>query len=151
MGVGVFVAVSVRLGVLVAVFIGVAVAVGLEVAVSVGVVVMVAVAVRLGMLVAVSIGVAVDVLVQQYFRKAGVTQTDPSGAQITDDTGQPVLGPERDARQVFDRLAGCWTHWGREHGYFDTDDDAQAFHDELCYMLSDQFSAPNTADNLIST
>ena len=88
--------------------------------------------------------VAVDVLVQKYFRKAGVPQTDPSGAPITDDTGQPVLGPERDARQVFDRLAGCWTHWGREHGYFDTDDDAQAFHDELCYMLATQTGAPNS-------
>ncbi len=56
----------------------------------------------------------------------------------------PVTGPERDARQVFHRLAGCWTHWGREHGYFDSDDDAQTFEDELSYMLANQMTAPNS-------
>ena len=56
----------------------------------------------------------------------------------------PVTGPERDARQVFHRLAGCWTHWGREHGYFDSEDDAQAFEDELSFMLANQMTAPNS-------
>jgi hypothetical protein len=49
-----------------------------------------------------------------------------------------------DARQVFHRLAGCWTHWGEEHGYFDSEDDAQAFYDELCHMLAAQHAAPNS-------
>ena len=31
------------------------------------------------------------------------------------------FGPERDARQVFDRLAGCWTYWGWKYGYFDSE------------------------------
>ncbi len=88
--------------------------------------------------------VAVDVLVQKYFRKAGVPQVDEEGEPLLDDGGNPVLGPERDARQVFERMAGCWTHWGREHGYFDTDEDAQAFHDELCFMLANQIAAPNS-------
>jgi ribonucleoside-diphosphate reductase alpha chain len=88
--------------------------------------------------------VAVDVLVQKYFRKAGVPQVDADGGPIFDDDGRPVTGPERDARQVFNRLAGCWTHWGREHGYFDTEDDASAFHDELCCMLANQMTAPNS-------
>ncbi|MFV2071781.1 MAG: vitamin B12-dependent ribonucleotide reductase [Thermoanaerobaculales bacterium] len=88
--------------------------------------------------------VAVDVLVQKYFRKAGVPQTDDNGDPLVDDNGNPVTGPERDARQVFNRLAGCWTHWGRGHGYFDSDEDADAFHDELCHMLAAQVAAPNS-------
>ncbi|MEE4270812.1 MAG: vitamin B12-dependent ribonucleotide reductase [Thermoanaerobaculales bacterium] len=88
--------------------------------------------------------VAVDVLVQKYFRKAGVPQLDDDGNPLLGDDGHPVTGPERDARQVFDRLAGCWTHWGREHDYFDTEEDARAFHDELCYMLANQMTAPNS-------
>jgi ribonucleoside-diphosphate reductase alpha chain len=54
--------------------------------------------------------VAVDVLVQKYFRKAGVPQIDDDGNPEVSESGEPVTGPERDARQVFDRLAGCWTH-----------------------------------------
>jgi ribonucleoside-diphosphate reductase alpha chain len=88
--------------------------------------------------------VAVDVLVQKYFRKAGVPQFDEEGTPETSESGEPLTGPERDARQVFNRLAGCWTFWGKEHGYFDTDEDAEAFHDELCYMLASQLSAPNS-------
>ena len=88
--------------------------------------------------------VAVDVLVQKYFRKAGVPQVDADGTPVLDNDGSPVTGPERDARQVFHRLAGCWTHWGREYGYFDSEDDAQAFYDELCSMLANQMAAPNS-------
>ncbi len=88
--------------------------------------------------------VAVDVLVQKYFRKAGVPELDDDGNPQLDDRGKPVTGPERDARQVFHRLAGCWTHWGREHGYFDSEEDAQTFEDELNFMLANQMTAPNS-------
>ena len=88
--------------------------------------------------------VAVDVLVQKYFRKAGVPQLDEAGNPEIGDDGNPVTGPERDARQVFHRLAGCWTHWGREHRYFDSEDDAQTFEDELSFMLASQMTAPNS-------
>jgi ribonucleoside-diphosphate reductase alpha chain len=88
--------------------------------------------------------VAVDILAQKYFRKAGVPQRGSDGKLATDDAGNPVLGGERDARQVFHRLAGCWRHWGEEHGYFDGADDAQAFEDELCHMLAAQHAAPNS-------
>ena len=88
--------------------------------------------------------VATDILAQKYFRKAGVPQLDAEGKPLENADGTPVLGAERDARQVFHRLAGCWTHWGKEHGYFDGDDDASAFYDELCYMLAAQFVAPNS-------
>jgi len=88
--------------------------------------------------------VATDILAQKYFRKAGVPQQDSDGEPILDESGEPVLGAERDARQVFHRLAGCWTHWGNSHDYFDTDEDAQAFYDELCHMLAAQQAAPNS-------
>ncbi len=88
--------------------------------------------------------VATDILAQKYFRKAGVPQRDQQGNLLKDAGGKPVLGPESDSRQVFERLAGCWTHWGEQHGYFDTPADARTFHDELCYMLAQQYAAPNS-------
>ncbi len=87
---------------------------------------------------------AVDILAQKYFRKAGVPQVGPDGAPLAGPDGTPVLGGERDARQVFHRLAGCWTHWGKTHGYFNTEEDAAAFYDELCAMLARQMAAPNS-------
>ena len=64
-------------------------------------------------------------------------------------TGQrpmpPVeMGPEKSARQVIHRLAGCWRHWGETHNYFDTPEDAQAFYDEIVYMMVHQMCAPNS-------
>jgi ribonucleoside-diphosphate reductase alpha chain len=88
--------------------------------------------------------VATDILAQKYFRKSGVPQLDPDGTPLQDKEGRPVLGGERDARQVFHRLAGCWTHWGQNYGYFDTPTDARAFYDELCQMLATQVAAPNS-------
>ena len=94
--------------------------------------------------------VAVDILAQKYFRKAGVPQRgtaehgDAEGKLLTDERGNPVLGGERDARQVFHRLASCWRHWGEEYGYFDGADDAQTFEDELCHMMAAQHAAPNS-------
>ena len=76
--------------------------------------------------------VATDILAQKYFRKAGVPLKDGR------------TGVENDSRQLFHRLAGCWRHWGEQHGYFDGDEDAQAFYDELCHMLATQKAAPNS-------
>src|SRR6185503_7900717 len=89
-------------------------------------------------------GVATDILAQKYFRKSGVPQYAPDGKPLLDREGRPVLGGERDARQVFHRLAGCWMHWGEKYGYFDTPSDARAFYDELCHMLAAQVAAPNS-------
>ncbi|HEX6145213.1 MAG TPA: vitamin B12-dependent ribonucleotide reductase [Acidimicrobiia bacterium] len=88
--------------------------------------------------------VAADIMVSKYFRKAGVPQFDDEGNQVFDESGEPVLGPERSARQVFDRLAGTWRHWGEREGYFASNDDATAFEDELKYMLANQMAAPNS-------
>ncbi len=83
--------------------------------------------------------VATDILAQKYFRKAGV---NPPGAVDAD--GRALPAGETSARQVFHRLAGCWAHWGRQHGYFDTDADAQAYYDEMSWMLATQVAAPNS-------
>ncbi len=88
--------------------------------------------------------VAADIMVSKYFRKAGVPQYDDDGEQVLDDDGTPVTGAERSARQVFDRLAGTWRHWGEKEGYFASTEDAAAFEDELRYMLANQMAAPNS-------
>lgn len=87
---------------------------------------------------------ATDIMVSKYFRKAGVPQTDASGQVLRDEQGNIVTGPERSVKQVVHRLAGCWRWWGEKHGYFDTTEDAQAFYDELAYMLLHQMCAPNS-------
>jgi ribonucleoside-diphosphate reductase alpha chain len=80
--------------------------------------------------------VATDIIVSKYFRKAGVPQTVESG--------NTVLGSETSARQVFDRLAGTWRWWGEKYGYFASAGDAQAFEDEMKYMLANQIASPNS-------
>ena len=87
---------------------------------------------------------ATDILAQKYFRKAGVPLKDSKGKAILNEDGTPKTGSENSLRQVVDRLAGCWRHWGEEHGYFDSADDAQRFYDEIAYMLMNQMSAPNS-------
>lgn len=72
--------------------------------------------------------VATDILAQKYLRLAGI----------------PKIGAESDCRQVFERLSGCWTDWGRRYKYFDSEADAEAFHDETRYMLARQMAAPNS-------
>src|SRR5688572_22388327 len=87
---------------------------------------------------------ATDIMVSKYFRKAGVPQLDENGGVMRDESGNAITGPEKSAKQVINRLAGCWRYWGEKHGYFDTAEDAQAFYDELAYMLLHQMCAPNS-------
>ncbi|CUT09694.1 Ribonucleotide reductase of class II coenzyme B12dependent EC 11741 [Bradyrhizobium sp.] len=104
--------------------------------------------------------VASDVLAQKYFRKAGVAarlkkveeESVPSFLwRSVPDTEALALLPEKEryvselsAKQLFDRLAGCWTYWGWKGKYFSSDEDAQTFYDELRYMLTMQMVAPNS-------
>ena len=104
--------------------------------------------------------VATDIIAQKYFRKAGVpTQTRPipeddvpewlwrreaDQAKLKDMPESERFDGEHDARQVFDRLAGCWTYWGWKYGYFTDADSAQAYYDEMRYMLAKQMAAPNS-------
>ena len=104
--------------------------------------------------------VASDVLAQKYFRKAGV----PAVLKRVKEKGVPAFlwrsvadeaklaelpedaryVGETSARQVFDRLAGAWTYWGWKGGYFSSEADAQAYYDEMRYMLAAQMGAPNS-------
>ncbi|MBS0471517.1 MAG: vitamin B12-dependent ribonucleotide reductase [Proteobacteria bacterium] len=95
--------------------------------------------------------VACDVLAQKYFRKAGVpTALKPVAEEgvpeflwrKTADSGE--TRGENSAKEVFDRLAGTWAYWGWKGGYFDGEEDARAFKDELSYMLATQKAAPNS-------
>ncbi|RME53888.1 vitamin B12-dependent ribonucleotide reductase [Candidatus Woesearchaeota archaeon] len=88
--------------------------------------------------------VATDILAQKYCRKTGVPQFDKDGKVKKDEAGNPVLGPERSVKQVVSRLTSCWRHWGEQFGYFSSEEDAQAFEDELKYMLVNQMMAPNS-------
>lgn len=96
--------------------------------------------------------VASDVLAQKYFRKAGIPQdltsveenTVPHWLWRSQPKSKTTFGGETSARQVFDRLAGAWTYWGWKGGYFDSEEDAHAFFDEMRYMLCTQMVAPNS-------
>ena len=104
--------------------------------------------------------VASDVIAQKYFRKAGV----PAAVKKVAEKGVPeflwrsvpdteamkslpenlrFVG-ESSARQVFDRLAGAWAYWGWKGGYFTKESDAQAYFDEMRFMLAEQMAAPNS-------
>src|SRR4051794_13979887 len=54
--------------------------------------------------------------------------------------------PERESsvKQMIGRVAGTIATWGRDGGYFATDDDAQAFEDELTHILLHQMAAFNS-------
>jgi ribonucleoside-diphosphate reductase alpha chain len=87
---------------------------------------------------------ATDIMVSKYFRRAGIPQADERGNLLRDVDGAIVTGPERSVKQVIRRMAGCWRHWGQQYGYFETAQDAQAFEDELSFMLLHQMAAPNS-------
>jgi ribonucleoside-diphosphate reductase alpha chain len=97
--------------------------------------------------------VAVDILAQKYFRKAGIAakleRVPEAGVpqwlqRSRPAAGDPCSTQETDGRQVFRRLAGCWTYWGWKGGYFGSEEDAKAFYDENCHMLAAQMAAPNS-------
>ena len=96
--------------------------------------------------------VAGDVLAQKYFRKAGVPKNRvpveensvPSWLWQHEAAPESPCGGETSARQVFDRMCGTWTYWGWKGGYFDSEDDARAYYDEMRYMLCRQMGAPNS-------
>lgn len=104
--------------------------------------------------------VATDIIAQKYFRKAGVpvklrkvaeegvpewlqrSEADTDAMDGISQENRYVM--ESDSRQVFDRMAGCWTYWGWKHGYFNEESDAKAYYDEMRYMLATQMAAPNS-------
>ena len=104
--------------------------------------------------------VACDIIAQKYFRKAGVParlkpvvekdvpewlwrQTADLDALDALPEEERYVG-EISSTEVFDRLAGTWTYWGWKGGYFDGEGDANAYFDEMRYMLARQMGAPNS-------
>jgi ribonucleoside-diphosphate reductase alpha chain len=51
---------------------------------------------------------------------------------------------ERSVKQMLTRVAGTISDWGTKRGYFASDADAQAFQDELTYILLHQMAAFNS-------
>lgn len=88
--------------------------------------------------------IATDIIAQKYFRRKGVPQLNKKGEVRTDKNGDPILGSETSAKQTINRMAGAWRWWGEQYGYFDSKEDAQAFEDEVAYMLMTQMAAPNS-------
>ena len=104
--------------------------------------------------------VACDVLAQKYFRKAGIPaklkrveendvpswlwRSVPDADALKDLPEEDRYVGETSAKQVFNRLAGCWTYWGWKGGYFDSGADAHAYYDEMIHMLCQQMCAPNS-------
>jgi ribonucleoside-diphosphate reductase alpha chain len=70
---------------------------------------------------------ATNIVAQKYFR----------GRLGTDER-------ESSVKQMVGRVAGTIAAWGREGGYFASDDDAQAFEDELTHILLNQMAAFNS-------
>ena len=104
--------------------------------------------------------VATDIIAQKYFRKAGIPvllkkvheegvpewlcRSEADYEAMKNISEEEKYISEKDSRQVFSRLAGCWTYWGWKHNYFDTEADAKNFYNEHCYMLAEQMAAPNS-------
>jgi ribonucleoside-diphosphate reductase alpha chain len=70
---------------------------------------------------------ATNIVAQKYFR-----------GQL----GHPAR--ERSVKQMIGRVAGTIAAWGRERGYFASDEDADAFEAELTYILLHQMAAFNS-------
>jgi ribonucleoside-diphosphate reductase alpha chain len=85
---------------------------------------------------------ATDIMVSKYFRKAGVPQTDPqTGKPLIDDDGRSHdrAGAQRGRSFIASRGAGAT---GARRTATSTPADAQAFYDELCYMMVHQMARP---------
>lgn len=104
--------------------------------------------------------IATDIIAQKYFRKAGVPKylkkinepgvpewlqrSEADASKLIEVGEKEFYTSENDSRQVFNRLAGCWTYWGWKYNYFDTEEDARNYYDEMFYMLANQMTAPNS-------
>jgi ribonucleoside-diphosphate reductase alpha chain len=104
--------------------------------------------------------VATDIMAQKYFRKAGIPailkrveeegiptwlqRSAPDEEALAKLPAEQRYDREQDSRQVFERLAGCWTYWAWKYDHFETEEEAKSFYDELRWMLARQYCAPNS-------
>lgn len=87
---------------------------------------------------------------EKYFRRADVPQF-PIGiydrhaaAELNIDLNTLPRGAEKSLKYVVNRMAGCLTHWGIEHGYFTSQESATNYYNELAYMMIHQYGALNS-------
>ena len=71
---------------------------------------------------------ATDIAASKYFKRAQV----------------PITGIEVSVKQMISRVSETIRQFGEENNYFDSKEDAQAFEDELTYMLVNQIGAFNS-------
>ncbi len=90
---------------------------------------------------------ATNIVAQKYFRG----QLDDSGAAHSGEAGgragdKPESSParERSVKQMIGRVASTIASWGRERGYFATDEDGDTFEAELTHILLHQMAAFNS-------
>jgi ribonucleoside-diphosphate reductase alpha chain len=90
---------------------------------------------------------ATNIVAQKYFRG----QLDDADAARSGEAGRRAGGRsagsparERSVKQMIGRVAGTIAGWGRERGYFATDEDAAAFEEELTHILLHQLAAFNS-------
>lgn len=104
--------------------------------------------------------VATDIIAQKYFRKSGVPtiskrvsengvpewlqRSEPDTSALEALPAEQRFRSEQTAKELFHRLAGTWTYWGWKHKYFDSEEDAKSYYDEMVYMLENQMGAPNS-------
>lgn len=72
---------------------------------------------------------AVDIVSLKYLRKTNVPN----------DTGV-----ENDFRELFLRMAKCWSFWGKKQGLLTSSSQAKIFEEEILFMLVHQMAAPNS-------
>lgn len=99
---------------------------------------------------------ATDIIAQKYFRKNGIPVKTKKLAEPgipewlqrsipdLDDVKGDLYRGEKSAKEVCHRLAGTWAYWGFKHKYFDSEEDAKIFYDEMVFMLINQMAAPNS-------
>jgi ribonucleoside-diphosphate reductase alpha chain len=80
---------------------------------------------------------ATNVVASKYFR--GPLNKEAAAAP---GHGAPVR--ERSVKQLVDRVVNTLTDWGRTDGYFGSEDEASAFHDELKHILVSQKACFNS-------
>ena len=81
----------------------------------------------------------------QRAERSSMQDARTSSKVVHDDDGSAEPRPaSATARQVFHRLAGCWTYWGEKVRLLRHAEDAKAFYDEMSYMLASQMAAPNS-------
>ena len=71
---------------------------------------------------------ATDIVVSKYFRRAGIPET----------------GSEKSVRQLVFRITHTIRQFGRENDYFQSDEEAEIFENELAHILLQQKGAFNS-------